>query len=141
MGVAKYFLINCSGWPNKLYVDDWFCETIIKLNKKKIWPFTNLKIDKFLREVIISNILVLSKNKEIMVYVIRVIKHGNWYAIIEIYNNVTFVVKLLVIEKAFKKILSCGSKNNGGSINIDLFQKRTAALAKIFFFKNYICQV
>ena len=48
-------------------------------------------------------------------------KHGNRQNVIEIYNNVIFVVKLLIDKKAFKKTLGCGSKNNGETSNKDLF--------------------
>ena len=37
------------------------------------------------------------------------------------YNNVTFVVKLLVAEKAFEKTLDCDSRDNTESTNMDLF--------------------
>lgn len=43
------------------------------------------------------------------------------HAMIKIYNNVTFVIKLLVVEKTFEKILGHGSENNGKSTNMDLF--------------------
>ena len=67
-------------------------------------------------------------------------KHGNQHSMVKTYNNVTFVVKFLVAEKTFKKILNCDSGDNGKGINIDLFQKRIAALrrgifSKIIFFK------
>lgn len=48
-------------------------------------------------------------------------KHRNWHVLVETYNNVTFMVKLLIAEKAFKKTLGHGSKNNMENTNIDLF--------------------
>lgn len=38
------------------------------------------------------------------------------------------MVILLVAEKVFKKIFSCGSKDNSEAIYIDLFQKKTGIL-------------
>ncbi len=51
----------------------------------------------------------------------RATKYGNRYAMIEICNHITFVVKLLVVEKIFEKILGCDSRDNTESTNIDLF--------------------
>lgn len=51
----------------------------------------------------------------------RAIKYGNWHVVIEKYNNVTFVIKPLVVKKVFEKILGCDSKDNGQNTNIDLF--------------------
>ncbi len=66
-------------------------------------------------------------------------KHGNRHAVVETYDNVTFVVKLLVAEKAFEKKLGCGSGDNAESTNTNLFQKRTAALVGGILLQNYIC--
>ena len=49
------------------------------------------------------------------------------------------MVKLLIAEKAFKKTLGHGSKNNMENTNIDLFWKETAVLAGGIFLQNYIC--
>ena len=43
-----YCLINLSGHPKKLYLNDWVRKTIIKLFKEKIRPLSNAKSDKFL---------------------------------------------------------------------------------------------
>lgn len=40
---------------------------------------------------------------------------------VETYNNVIFVVKFLVAEKAFDKTLGYGLEDNGKNTNIDLF--------------------
>ncbi len=76
-----------------------------------------------------------------MARVTGITKHGNWHAMVEIYNDVTFVVKLLVAEKAFEEILDCGSEYNVESTNTDLFQKGTAALVEGIPLQNYICRV
>ncbi|MCJ1346580.1 hypothetical protein MMC31_004798 [Peltigera leucophlebia] len=65
-------------------------------------------------------------------------RHENRHSVVETYNDVTFVVKLLVAEKTFKETLSRGSGNNGENTNIDLFQKGTAALAGGIPLQNYI---
>lgn len=59
---------------------------------------------------------------------------------VKIYNNIIFIIKLLIAEKIFKKILSYSLKNNNKSINIDLFWKKTAVLVKNIFLQNYIYQ-
>ncbi len=48
-------------------------------------------------------------------------KNENRHVVIETYNNVTFMVKLLVAEKAFEEILGRSSGDNVESTNIDLF--------------------
>lgn len=60
---------------------------------------------------------------------------------IETYNDITFVVKLLVVEKTFKETLGYSLGDNGKSTNIDLFQKETVVLARNIPLQNYICQV
>ena len=57
-------------------------------------------------------------------------RHRNWHVIVEIYNNVIFVVKFLIAEKAFKEILSSDLGDHGKTLYIDLFLKETAMLAK-----------
>ncbi len=56
-----------------------------------------------------------------MVPVTGATKHGNRHALVERYNDVTFVITLLVAEKVFEETLGHGSKNNAESINTDLF--------------------
>lgn len=54
----------------------------------------------------------------------RAIRYGNWHSVVEIYDNVTFVMKLLIIKKTFEKILVCSLGDNCKSTNTDLFQKK-----------------
>ncbi len=56
-----------------------------------------------------------------MVRVTGAIKHGNRHAVVETYNDVTFVIKLLIAEKAFEETLGCGLGDNAESTNTDLF--------------------
>ena len=60
---------------------------------------------------------------------------------IKIFNDITFVVKLLVAKKVFKETLNYNSRNNCKIPNIDLFRKEIIALAKGIFLQNYICQI
>lgn len=68
----------------------------------------------------------------------RAIRHKNWHSVAETYNDVTFIVKLLVAKNSFKKILGHSSGDNGKSTNTNLFWKKTAALAKSILLQNYI---
>lgn len=54
-----------------------------------------------------------------MVQKIKVTKYRNSYTIAKIYNNITFIVKLLIAKKIFEKILDYSLKNNDKSIYID----------------------
>lgn len=47
-----------------------------------------------------------------MIQVIDLSKYRNGYVVVEIYNNVNFVIKVLVIEKVFEEILDCSSRDN-----------------------------
>lgn len=55
-------------------------------------------------------------------------KYENWHAMIEIYNFVPFMIKLLVIEKSLKIMLDYGLEDNGKIFNIDLFQTKMIEL-------------
>lgn len=70
---------------------------------------------------------------------IKATKHKNWHVVVETYNNIIFVVKLLIVEKAFEKILDRDSRDNVvGNTNMDLFQKM-AVLAGGVCLQNDIC--
>lgn len=70
----------------------------------------------------------------------KVTIHRNWHVVIKIYNNVIFVIKLLITKKMFEKTLDCVLKDNTKITNIDLFQKKMIILAEGIFLQNYICQ-
>lgn len=55
---------------------------------------------------------------------------------VEIYNEITFIVKLLVAEKAFEKILGHGLGVNVKNTNENLFWKRTIVLVGNIFCKT-----
>lgn len=73
-----------------------------------------------------------------MARVIGAIKDIIWHAVVEIYNNVTFVFKLLVAEKVFEETPGSGLKDIVKNTNTDLLQKRMVALAGNIFLQNYI---
>lgn len=75
-----------------------------------------------------------------MAWIIGATKHGNWHVVVEIYNNITFVVNYLVAKKAFEETLGCDSEDNVKNTNINLFQKKTIALVEGIPLQNYICQ-
>lgn len=74
-----------------------------------------------------------------MILIIRITKYKNEYIIIEIYNNIIFMIKFLVTIKIFDKIPNCNLENNNKSTNIDLFQKRSIVGVENTFLQNYIC--
>ncbi len=84
--------------------------------------------------------LALWKSKEVITWVTDTTNYGNWHVIVEIYNDITFMVKLLVAEKVFEETLACDLGNNIKSTNTDLFQKGTTVLARSIFLQNYICR-
>lgn len=84
-------LINSFSWLNKFYANNQFSKIIIKLNKKKIQLFVNSKTNKFLKEMIIFNVLALQKNKDIMARITKITKNRNWYFVIEIYNQQRYI--------------------------------------------------
>lgn len=70
-----------------------------------------------------------------------IIKYRNWYAIVEIYNAITFIVKFLIAKKTFEEILNHSSKSNIENTNTDIFWKGMAVLTRGILLQNYIFQV
>ncbi len=70
-----------------------------------------------------------------MARVISITKHGNWHAMVKTYDNVTFVVKLLIAEKAFEETLGHGLGDNVESIWI-YFKKEQQCWQKTFLCKT-----
>ncbi len=56
-----------------------------------------------------------------MTRITGVTKHRNRHAMVETYNNITFMVKLLIAEKEFEETLGYGLKNDAESTNTNLF--------------------
>lgn len=68
-----------------------------------------------------------------MAWVIGITRHENQHIVVEIQNDIIFMVKLLIVKKTSKKILGCGLGDNGKSFNTDLFQKGTTILVGDIF--------
>lgn len=91
-----YYLINLTDQEDKFYTNNWFGEIIIKLNKKKVRPFANVKPDIFLRKTIRLNVMSLWKGEKVLIYeVIWATRHRNGYLGIDIYFDVIFIIKLI----------------------------------------------
>lgn len=58
---------------------------------------------------------------------------------VKTYNNIIFIIKFLIVEKTFEKIIDYGLRDNSKITNTNLFEKKIAALAKHIFLQNYIC--
>lgn len=58
---------------------------------------------------------------------------------IETYNNVTFMVRLLLAKKMYEKTLGYDLEDNSKSTNMNLFSKRIAMLVRGISLKNNIC--
>lgn len=57
---------------------------------------------------------------------------------VKTYNNIIFMVKLLVVKKACEKTLGCILGDNSENTNINLFRKKIVVLAGDIFLKNNI---
>lgn len=73
----NYCLINTSEKTNKFFINDWFGETIIKENKGKVRPLANATSDRFLKETVILNIILLAKTREVMARKSGATNYGN----------------------------------------------------------------
>lgn len=59
---------------------------------------------------------------------------------IETYNDITFIIKLLVTKKIFEEILGRDSRDNGKNSNTNIFQKGITTLEGGISLQNYIHQ-
>lgn len=69
---------------------------------------------------------------------INITKYKNCHVLVKIYNNVTFMVKLLVNKKAFEEILGYSSGNNAKNTNMNLFQKNSSTNSRHSFARLYL---
>lgn len=74
-----------------------------------------------------------------MVQMTRITKHRNQHIVIKTYNNVIFILKLLIAKQGLKEILGYDLKDNGKNTNTDLFKKKTVMLVGGILLQNYIC--
>lgn len=58
---------------------------------------------------------------------------------VDTYNNVIVVIKLLIAKKIFEERLDYSLGDNNESIYTDLFSKKIATLTKGLLLRNYIC--
>lgn len=107
----NYYLINAFGYSNKFYADNQFKKIIIKLCKKKVKPSSNAKSDKFLKKIIMPNVLFLWKIKEVITRAIWSTSHKNHYSIIGSNFDLSLLVKILVEDKIFKLKVGRNIKN------------------------------
>lgn len=120
-----YCLINTLGRQNKFFADNRFAETIIKKNKDKVRSSANAILDKFLREIVMLNIISFAKTREIMARKSGVTNHDNHYSAVNNTVNISKLVQLLVEDGIFEKRLGqmCEAET------LDLFVCRTAKMA------------
>ena len=136
-----YCLINLSDRENKFYSNNCFDKTIIKLNKEKIRPSSNVKTDYNFREIISLNVLALWKSKKIIARAIEAKRYGNCHLMVKSDQDISFVMNLLVAEAPFQKKLGRGSGKNAENELTDLYSQGTAALASGMLLSNYLCWV
>lgn len=102
----NYYLINILKRSNKFFVNNWFDKTIIKKNWNKVRLLTNTILDKFLKEIIILNIISFTKTRKIIAKKVYTTNYSNHYSAI---NNIIDILKLILLlakNTAFKKQFS-----------------------------------
>lgn len=129
----NYCLINTSGKINKFFVDNWFFETIIKENKDKVQPSANSIQDKFLKEIVMLNIISLVKTKEVITRESGTTNFYNHHSTVNNTINILKLVKLLVKDSIFEKKLGrkCEIKT------LDLFAPRTTKMVSRISLHKY----
>lgn len=120
-----YCLINMSKELNKFFADNQFDETIIKENKNKVRSSANSILDKFLRKIVMFNIILLAKTRKIMAKKSDATNHSNYYLIVNNIVDISKLVQLLIKDGVFEKQL----KQIYEMETLDLFVCRTAKMA------------
>lgn len=77
------------GKTNKFFTNNQFDETIIKENKNKVRPSTNVILDKFFRKTVVLNIILLTKTRKVMAKKSDTINHDNHYLAINNTINIS----------------------------------------------------
>lgn len=85
-------MINTLGKLNKFFANYYFDKIIIKKNKNIIRLLVNAILDKFLKNIIILNMILFAKIWEIIVKKKSTINHNNNYSTI---NNTIKILKFL----------------------------------------------
>lgn len=112
---------------------------IIKLNKEKIRPSSNVKTDYNLKKVIAFNVLVLWQSKKIMAQIMGATKHENHHFAMKLDKDISAIVNILIKKAFFQEELSHGSGKNTDNKLIDFFSQKMAALGSSIFLSNYFC--
>lgn len=111
--------------------DDCFREKIILLNKEKVQPSANTKLDEFLREMVALNVLSLCKCREAMSQTTGATSHGNRHSLVAKLPDVSLLIKHMTGDSIFQEKLGrCGTRNgNVPSLFADPFSHITTCLS------------
>lgn len=96
-------MINTLGRLNKFFVYDWFSKTIIKENKDKVGLLANTILDKFLREIVILNIISLTKTRKVISRKNNTTNYNNHYSAVNNIIDILNWIQLLVEDNVFKE--------------------------------------
>lgn len=88
---------------NKFFVDNRFSEIIINKNKNKVKLLANVTLAKFLKKIVMLNIISLAKSREVIVKESGVNNYDNHYLVINNIIDVLILVQLLVKESVLKE--------------------------------------
>ncbi len=98
-----YYLINLFRWADKFMANNWFGKKIILLNKKRIYLSINISSNKFLREIIVINVIFLWKYQEAVSHIIRATLHINCHSFVAKLPNVSLLIKYIIEDSLFLK--------------------------------------
>lgn len=106
--------------------NDHFRKRIILLNKEKVRPLVNIKSDKFLKEVVALNILLLWKCKAAVLCTTGATLYGNRYFLVAKLLDVSLLIKHIADNSILEEKLSqCRAQNsNILFMFIDLFTEK-----------------
>lgn len=80
------------GKSNNFFADNWFGKIIIKENKEKVKPIANIILNKFLKGIVVLNIILLAKTREVIVKDSGITNYGNHHSVV---NNTVDISKLI----------------------------------------------
>lgn len=87
------------------FANNWFGKTIIKENKNKVKPLINVILNKFLKKIVMLNIILFTKTRKVIAKKSDTINQDNHYLAINNTINISKLVQLLVKNGIFKKQL------------------------------------
>lgn len=125
--------------------DDRFGERIILLNKEKVRPLANAKLDEFLREVVALNVLLLWKCREAVLRTTGATSHGNCHFLVAKLPDVSLLIKHMAGDSIFEeKLGQCGAQNGNSNLSsafVDPFTEGTARLSTGIPISRYVYKV